>query len=384
MFGKEALMPATNKHTDHLETFLNALLSGDRAVGANVVHELMQQGVSIYDIYENYIKSALYRVGELWEYNKITVAQEHLATSVSEAIMNELFSDIISHKRVKKKAMVASVEGEQHQVGAKMVADIFEMNGWDSYFLGANILEELRQANEQLTILNSEKNQYIGMAAHDLRSPISTAISYVDILRNDDGTFDSSKKQRFLEIIGERLSFSLKLMSQLLDVSKIESGIIQLNVQRNDYVKLLKQTIEFNRLVARYKNISIDFEARNQYLPFMFDKAKMEQVLNNLISNAIKYSPANSHVLIKLDEGNGKIRTSIIDQGVGIKSSELSEIFQPFYKASGRPTAGENSTGLGLAIAKKIIEEHGGDIEVSSEVNKGSCFSFTLPARLTD
>ncbi len=384
MFGKEALMPATNKHTDHLETFLNALLSGDRAVGANVVHELMQQGVSIYDIYENYIKSALYRVGELWEYNKITVAQEHLATSVSEAIMNELFSDIISHKRVKKKAMVASVEGEQHQVGAKMVADIFEMNGWDSYFLGANILEELRQANEQLTILNREKNQYIGMAAHDLRSPISTAISYVDILRNDDGTFDSSKKQRFLEIIEERLSFSLKLMSQLLDVSKIESGIIQLNVQRNDYVKLLKQTIEFNRLVARYKNISIDFEARNQYLPFMFDKAKMEQVLNNLISNAIKYSPANSHVLIKLDEGNGKIRTSIIDQGVGIKSSELSEIFQPFYKASGRPTAGESSTGLGLAIAKKIIEEHGGDIEVSSEVNKGSCFSFTLPARLTD
>lgn len=138
ILGKEAFMSAIKQQSSHLETFLIALRSGDRAMGANVVQELMQQDISINDIYENYIKSALYRIGELWEQNKITVAEEHLATSVSEAIMNELFPGIISHKRVKKKAMVACVEGEQHQVGAKMVADIFEMNGWDSYFLGAN------------------------------------------------------------------------------------------------------------------------------------------------------------------------------------------------------------------------------------------------------
>jgi signal transduction histidine kinase len=248
----------------------------------------------------------------------------------------------------------------------------------------ANILEELRLANEQLILLNREKNQYIGMAAHDLRSPISTAISYTDILRNDDGSLNPVKKQHFLDVIEERLTFSLKLMSQLLDVSKIESGSIQLNLQKNDYVNLLRQTIEFNRLVARYKNITIDFEAQEQSFSFMFDKAKLEQVLNNLISNAIKYSPANSKVLVKLEAAEGQIRTSIIDQGLGIKSQELPNIFQPFYKASNRPTAGESTTGLGLAIAKKIVEEHGGTIEVSSEEHKGSCFRFALPVSTDD
>jgi MerR family transcriptional regulator, light-induced transcriptional regulator len=131
-------MSGINQHTSQHDTFLHALLAGDRAAGSTVVQELMKQDVSIKDIYEIYIKSALYRVGELWEQNKITVAEEHLATSVSEAIMNELFAGLISGKRTNKKVMVACIENEHHQVGAKMVADIFEKNGWDSYFLGAN------------------------------------------------------------------------------------------------------------------------------------------------------------------------------------------------------------------------------------------------------
>lgn len=119
--------------------FLNALLSGDRAAGSLIVHQQLKNNVPVQHIYEQIIREALYSVGELWEYNKITVAEEHLATSVSEAIMNELFFNIISRKRLQKKALLGCVENEQHQVGIKMVADIFEMKGWDAVFLGANM-----------------------------------------------------------------------------------------------------------------------------------------------------------------------------------------------------------------------------------------------------
>jgi MerR family transcriptional regulator, light-induced transcriptional regulator len=121
------------------QVFLDALLSGDRAAGSSIVHKQLENNVPIQTIYEQLIRTALYTVGELWEHNQITVAEEHLATSVSEAIMNELFAKIISRERLQKKALLACVENEYHQVGIKMVADIFEMKGWDALFLGANV-----------------------------------------------------------------------------------------------------------------------------------------------------------------------------------------------------------------------------------------------------
>jgi methanogenic corrinoid protein MtbC1 len=126
------------------EHFLTSLLSGNRMSGSKLIHDLLKEGVGIYDVYEWVIKETLYRVGELWEQNRITVAEEHLATSVAEAIMNEFFADIVSKDRKQRKVLVGCVEHELHQVGAKMVADVFEMKGWDSYFLGTGIpLEEL-------------------------------------------------------------------------------------------------------------------------------------------------------------------------------------------------------------------------------------------------
>ncbi len=247
----------------------------------------------------------------------------------------------------------------------------------------ANTLKELKQSNEQLSILNSEKNRFLSMAAHDLRSPISTAISYTDILRNDDGTFSPERKQRFLGIIEERLQFSLKLMAELLDISKIEAGSLELSLKTNDYVELVRQTIKFNQLIANLKDITITMDCEEQDLFFLFDRGKVEQVINNLISNAIKYSGKGTKVLVKVERQSGGVKTIVIDQGVGIKNHELPHIFYPFQKSSSTPTAGESSTGLGLAIAKKIVTEHGGSIDVESKEGHGSRFSFFIPLQPT-
>jgi signal transduction histidine kinase len=242
-----------------------------------------------------------------------------------------------------------------------------------------NTMEDLKDANAQLEVLNQEKNRFLSIAAHDLRNPISTAISFTDILLNNADVFPEDRRQKYLKVIEERLQFSLKLMAELLDVSRIESGSLQLQTSLNDYRELLEQTIQFNQLVGKWKNISIGLECGEGEMVFSFDLSKMEQVLNNLISNAIKYSQPGTEVSVSVQFANGMVETAVRDQGVGIPESELGQIFEPFKKSSSRPTAGESSTGLGLAIAKKIVEEHGGHIGVESKPGAGSTFTFSLP-----
>ncbi len=122
----------------HQDSFVEFLLDGNRAAASEHIKNQLEAGMPVKHIYEDIIKVSLYRVGELWEFNQITVAEEHTATSIAEAVMNELYGSIVSRKRVAQKAVLACVENETHQVGIKMVADIFEMKGWDTFFPGAD------------------------------------------------------------------------------------------------------------------------------------------------------------------------------------------------------------------------------------------------------
>ncbi|WP_347838324.1 cobalamin-dependent protein [uncultured Draconibacterium sp.] len=119
--------------------YLECLLRGNRSACSRLVHRFLKENNSINDLYENVLKVALYDIGVLWENNKISVATEHLATAITEGILNELFEQIISTNRFNRKVVLTCVENERHQVGIKMVADVYEMQGWESYFLGTGI-----------------------------------------------------------------------------------------------------------------------------------------------------------------------------------------------------------------------------------------------------
>jgi methanogenic corrinoid protein MtbC1 len=121
------------------EEFLNLLMSGDHSGCSELVHNALMNKISVTGVYEGILKQALYDVGELWEHNKIGVATEHLASAIVEGILNEMYPKIIPKDKINKTVLVSCVENEYHQIGIKMVSDIFEMNGWRSYFLGANI-----------------------------------------------------------------------------------------------------------------------------------------------------------------------------------------------------------------------------------------------------
>ena len=118
--------------------FLELLIAGNHAECSALIQDFVNNRITITELYENIIKKALYDIGEMWEYNKISVATEHLASSIVEALLNQLYDKVISENKIGKIAIIACTENELHQIGIKMVGDVFEMNGWDVYFLGAN------------------------------------------------------------------------------------------------------------------------------------------------------------------------------------------------------------------------------------------------------
>jgi PAS domain S-box-containing protein len=239
--------------------------------------------------------------------------------------------------------------------------------------------EALHQSNVQLRELNEQKNEFLGMAAHDLRNPIAVIQNASSVLLRYSSENLSEEQKGFLKKIYDTSKFMLELLNSLLDISKIESGKLELEISKNNYPEFVKRNIEFNRFFATEKGISIDSVLSDDIPLVDFDRNKIEQVLNNLISNAIKYSHPNTTIRIEVLKQQDFVVTKVIDQGQGIPKNELPHVFKPFQKASTKPTAGEKSTGLGLAIVKKIVEGHRGVIGVESEVGIGSTFFFRLP-----
>jgi signal transduction histidine kinase len=168
-------------------------------------------------------------------------------------------------------------------------------------------------------------------------------------------------------------------LEDLLDITKIESGSITLNKTKSDFKDLVQKTIIINNFIAQKKSISIKLISDIENIEFEFDRLKMEQVLNNLISNAIKFSYPGNDIYMNLSVFKHEIIVEVKDYGQGIPENEIGLLFKPLEKISVRSTAGEKSTGLGLSIAKSIVESHGGTIGVSTIEGKGSSFFFNLP-----
>jgi len=238
---------------------------------------------------------------------------------------------------------------------------------------------ELEKLNGRLSELNIEKNKYIGMVAHDLRNPIGVAASFSDILIENYDDLDKRIQLEYLEQINKSCNFSLNLIHDFLDISKIEAGIFDLNLTFQEYVSFVKNNIIQNEILAKNKSQEIMITADQSSIIVCFDTNKIQQVLNNLLSNAIKYSFPNTKIVIDISETDAGIVTKIIDHGQGIPAEEIRNLFNPFHTTSVKATAEEKSIGLGLAIVKKIIEAHHGSVNVESEVGKGSTFYFTIP-----
>ncbi|HYG10440.1 MAG TPA: HAMP domain-containing sensor histidine kinase [Pyrinomonadaceae bacterium] len=238
---------------------------------------------------------------------------------------------------------------------------------------------EVIKRNIELERLNEVKNQFIGVAAHDLRNPLQVIEGYSQMLLDEHFGELTPQQHKFISVIRKNSDFMLKLITDLLYISKIEAGKLQLELKETDLIALLERNIELNRLLAEQKQINILFAHPENLPPLVVDAPKIEQVLNNLISNGIKFSHPGTTVEVLASRREKEAVVSVRDEGQGIPAEEIDKLFIPFENLSVKSTGGEQSTGLGLAIVKRIVEGHGGRIWVQSERGVGSNFSFTLP-----
>jgi Signal transduction histidine kinase len=240
--------------------------------------------------------------------------------------------------------------------------------------------KKLKMANDHLQALNEEKNKFIGIAAHDLRSSIGGIFSLSDFLIDEYKDNVHPKVWESLLLIKTLSKKMLNLLKNLLDVSKIESGKVELQRKEQDLIAFTRQQIVLSQVVAKHKNISIAFQPEMEQMMLAFDEHYMSEVVDNLLSNAIKYSYRNSEIILKISMFNkDTVLTEVFDFGKGIPKEEQEMLFSYFQTTTTTPTEGESSTGLGLAIAKRIVTLHGGEIGLTSELNHGSTFFFTLP-----
>ncbi|MBF0543031.1 MAG: HAMP domain-containing histidine kinase [Candidatus Riflebacteria bacterium] len=243
----------------------------------------------------------------------------------------------------------------------------------------SSLSRELYKKNSELKQLDEIKNRLLGIAAHDLRGPAGVILGFCELLQ-EQLTPDSAGLEFLSEIRG-CAEFQLRLVSDVLDYSKIEAGKIDLKFRMVDISAILEDNLKFHRLLSRKKEIIIENFFEKGLPHILADPTRITQVLNNLISNAIKYSFEKGKITVRLSRVSEEFQIAVEDQGPGIPEKELNLLFKPFSRTSVRPTAGEPSSGLGLAIARKIILEHHGRIWVESQLGKGTIFTFTLPIR---
>ena len=242
----------------------------------------------------------------------------------------------------------------------------------------ASLQRELARQNVTLERLNQQKNQLLGMVAHDLRNPLGVVAGYARTMMEGLAGPTTERQQRFLERIARTSEHMLRMVDDLVDLSSIESGRVELERRELDLAAMLADAVALNRVLAERKGIAIELDVTGT-LTVTADGGKLRQVVDNLLSNAVKYSHEDTTVRVEARVTDPVVQVSVEDQGQGIPEAELARLFEPFGRTSVKGTAGEKSTGLGLAIVKRILEAHDGTIEVQSEVGVGSTFRFTLP-----
>ena len=248
----------------------------------------------------------------------------------------------------------------------------------------SNLARRLQKANAELKALNELKNEFLGIAAHDLRNPIGNIYSYTDMLLEDIRAKLDEEHLLYLGSIRSLSETMLAMLDDLLDLSAIESGKLNLNRESCDVAALLQSTRDLHRRAASEKEIELRLEVTPGIPPLPLDGLKMQQAIGNLISNAIKFSLPGSSVRISARQDDEGVEIAVADQGQGIPKEEQAQLFEPFHKTSVKGTAGEKSTGLGLSIVKKIVCGHGGRVGVESEPGEGTTFTIALPRRLPE
>jgi PAS domain S-box-containing protein len=245
-------------------------------------------------------------------------------------------------------------------------------------------MDSLAAANRQLELRNREveqatklKSKFLASMSHELRTPLNAIVGFSGLLADGTAGQMNDKQKRFVTHIKEGAHHLLQLINDILDLSKIEAGQLEIRCEDFQVKDALPEVLSTIRPLAMAKNIRVHHDLAASYSIYA-DRVRFKQILYNLLSNAVKFTPEGGHVSIHYAELSELIRVSVRDTGIGIRPEDQEVIFEEFRQIEG--DGAHEGTGLGLAITKRLVEQQGGNIWLESEFGKGTCFSFTLPA----
>jgi PAS domain S-box-containing protein len=246
--------------------------------------------------------------------------------------------------------------------------------------------DRLATANQELDLRNREveratklKSKFLASMSHELRTPLNAIVGFSDLLADGAPGQLNDKQKRFVDHIKQGSAHLLQLINDILDLSKIEAGQLEIRCEDFQVSNALPEVLSIIRPLVMAKNIQLD-----QTLPteasVHADRVRFKQILYNLLSNAVKFTPKDGKISLICYENENQVTLSVADTGIGIRPEDQQVIFEEFRQVEGSSAAAQQGTGLGLAITKRLVEQQGGKISVQSELGKGSRFTFTLPA----
>ena len=250
-----------------------------------------------------------------------------------------------------------------------------------------NTQQKIEQQNRELEVRNREveratklKSKFLASMSHELRTPLNAIVGFSDLLAEQTAGQLNDKQTRFVNHIKQGSAHLLQLINDILDLSKIEAGQLELRCEGFQIKDALPEVLSTIRPLAMAKNIQIEQKMENDQ-PVYADRVRFKQILYNLLSNAVKFTPKAGRIDIDCREDGNSVCISVTDTGVGIRAEDQAVIFEEFRQVEGPAGTTQEGTGLGLAITKRLVEQQGGGISLESEFGKGSRFTFTLPAR---
>ncbi len=245
-----------------------------------------------------------------------------------------------------------------------------------------NLQRQLAKQNAELEHLNQLKNQFLGMAAHDLRRPLGVITTYIEFVLYEADDALTAEHRGYLQTCLDAAMDMKRLIDAFLDVSIIESGKPIADLAPAPLSAILQGALVICRLMADRKGVELVVESTLGSHAAWVDGPKLQQVLVNLIANAIEHSQRGQRVWISARWDREELQFAVRDEGPGISPEDQARLFQPFARTAARKTAGERSTGLGLTIAQQVVEAHHGRIWVESPLGHGATFFVTLPTSL--
>ena len=233
------------------------------------------------------------------------------------------------------------------------------------------------EARRKVEDLSRLKDEFLSIASHELRTPVTSIKGYTQLAKTLIHENDLATSEEYLDIALDQIDRMSRLILELLDVSRIETGRLEIRREPIDWTTFVHDVVQHHHTAISDRRLALNIPISRKCISG--DRDRLEQVLGNLLENAVKYSPEGSEIVVSVEDKGDHLATSVRDRGIGIPADELAQVFERFHRGRQVSSTNYGGLGLGLYISKQIIERHGGTIWVESAEGVGTTFYFSLP-----